>query len=666
MAKEKRPTYTRRAFAAGLAGACGLAAQQSKAPQPATAPAGLKGPVPAFPKRPFLLTPEVEPFAGPLTFARRDIKPRLQPFPMTQVRLLAGDCRQASEWSRGFMSRLPVDRLLHNFRVNAGLPSSATPFGGKEAPTSPGRGAFVGHYLSACGLLSASAGDKGMKSRGDELVSGLAECQAKLAKGGYLSAFPTDSFERLDQGRGGGGFYTLHKIMAGLLDMYTCAGNKQALEVLIGMANWADEWTAGKSEEHMQEILKTEYGGMNEVLYNLASATSEPRWARAGDRFTKKAFFNPLALSRDELRVLHANTHIPQVIGAARRYEISGDMRFHDVAHFFWETIYTSHMYVTGGTSNSERWLEEPRRLAAELQRATETQECCCAYNLMKLTRHLYQWNGEPRYMDYYERVLFNHRLGGIQPGTGHTIYHLSMTPGAWKTLCTEDKTFWCCTGTALEEYAKLNNTIFYSDGEGVYVNLFIPAELDWSERQIRLRQQTKFPDEPRTVITVEATAAAPWTMNLRIPGWTSSKASVSINGSRLTAMTDPGGYLKVSRRWKQGDRVELEMPMRLAVEAMPDDHRVQAFLYGPIVLAGELGMDGLTDALIHDFEAPDTTRAPMDVPGLVAGADDPATWIKPTGKAPLTFRTTGQARDFTFSPLNRLWQRFAVYWLVV
>jgi DUF1680 family protein len=240
------------------------------------------------------------------------------------------------------------------------------------------------------------------------------------------------------------------------------------------------------------------------------------------------------------------------------------------------------------------------------------------------------------------------------------------MTPGAWKTLCTEDKTFWCCTGTALEEYAKLNNTIFYSDGEGVYVNLFIPAELDWSERQIRLRQQTKFPDEPRTVITVEATAAAPWTMNLRIPGWTSSKASVSINGSRLTAMADPGGYLKVSRLWKQGDRVELEMPMRLTVEAMPDDHRVQAFLYGPIVLAGELGMDGLTDALIHDYEAPDTTKAPMKVPGLVAGADDPATWIKPTGTAPLAFRTTGQARDFTFSPLNRLWQRFAVYWSVV
>ena len=193
--------------------------------------------------------------------------------------------------------------------------------------------------------------------------------------------------------------------MAGMFDMYQLAGNKQALEVLEGMADWADEWTASKSEAHMQDILNTEYGGMNEVLYNLAAATGDDRWATAGDRFTKKLFFNPLASRRDELRGLHVNTHIPQVIGAARRYEISGDMRFHDVADYFWYEVTSARAYVTGGTSNGEGWLAQPRQLAAELKRSVSTAECCCAYNMLKLTRHLYSWTGDPRYFDYYERI---------------------------------------------------------------------------------------------------------------------------------------------------------------------------------------------------------------------------------------------------------------------
>jgi hypothetical protein len=442
-------------------------------------------------------------------------------------------------------------------------------------------------------------------------------------------------------------FYSTHKIMAGLLEMHTHGGNRQALEVLTGMANWVDERTASKSEAEMQQILNIEYGGMNEVFYNLAAVANEPRWARVGDRFTKKVFFNPLALCRDELRILHGNTHIPQVIGAARRYELSGDPRFHDVAAFFWNTVVSARSYVTGGTTNSERWLAEPHRLAAELNRGTETQECCCAYNMMKLTRHLYEWRGDPSYIDYYERVLFNHRLGAIQPGTGHTTYHLSMSPGAWKTLCTEDQTFWCCTGTALEEFAKLTNTIYHYDDHGLYVNLFIASELDWPERRIRLRQETRFPDEPRTALLVDAEAPAQWTMQLRVPAWLASTPSVRINGRPFEGTANPGSYLSISRIWKKGDRVELELPMRLTVEKMADDAKVQAFRYGPIVLAGELGTAGLTEALISGGdEAPNTAKAPLDVPGFLAAGDDPSRWIKPTGGVPL-------------------WQRFSVYWYV-
>ena len=642
----------RRMFVAGLASSPVLLAQQSAVQDP---------PPPS--KRPPIH--EQPPFEEPLAFQRRDAGWRVKPFLMSQVRLLPGPFQQSAEWNRAYMNWLGVDRLLHNFRVNAGLPSTAEPFGGWEAPKSELRGHFTGHYLSACALRYASAGDAEMKARGDEMVSELARCQAKLDAGGYLSAFPTELFDRLDQRKGvWAPFYTVHKIMAGLFDMYRHAGNKQALAVAGGMADWADQWTASKTESHMQEILKSEYGGMNEALYNLAAETGEEKWARAGDRFTKKAFFTPLAQRRDELRNLHANTHIPQVIGAARRYEISSDPRFRDVADFFWSTVAGARTYATGGTSNAEAWLTDPGHLSLEWKASTHHQECCCAYNMLKLTRHLYEWKGDPRYFDYYERNLFNHRLGGIQPETGHSIYFLSMAPGAWKTLNTPDKTFWCCTGSALEDYSKLNDSIYYQDGEGIYVNLFIASELDAREQGIRLRQDTRFPDEPRTALTVAATPSSAWTMRLRVPQW-ASHAAVKINGRQLEGMAGGGSYLSVERVWKKGDRVEMELPMRLTAEAMPDDPSVQAFLYGPIVLAGDLGAQGLTESLIRDRQGPETARAPMDVPTLKASGKELTEWLRPDGRSGLEFRTSGLGQEIAFRPLNRLWQRFAVYWNV-
>src|SRR5436305_12763929 len=446
---------TRRHFAAALATSTAVApalvAQQAAPVQ--TAP---QNPSPATPnpntsvqqaqqQRQGTL-PEIPPFQGPIEFSRSSVAARVEPFPLMQVRLLPGPYQDAAEWNRGYMQRLKTERLVRNFQLNAGLPSSAEPLGGWEQDT-PGRagelrGHFTGHFLSASAQLYASAGDKEAKAKGDVMVADLAKCQEKLGTGGYLSAFPTEWFDRLDARKPvWAPFYTIHKIMAGMLDMYQLAGNRQALQVLEGMSNWADTWSASKSEEHMQDILNTEYGGMNEVLYNLAAVTGEDRWARAGDRFTKKRFFNPLASRRDELRGLHVNTHIPQVIGAASRYEISGDTRFHDVADYFWWEVTSARTYVTGGTSNNEGWLGQPRQLAAELKRSVATAECCCSYNMMKLTRQLYSWTGDPRYFDFYERTLLNERIGTIQPNTGYTQYYLSLTPGAWKTFNNEDQT---------------------------------------------------------------------------------------------------------------------------------------------------------------------------------------------------------------------------------
>jgi DUF1680 family protein len=562
------------------------------------------------------------------------------------------------------MHRLAADRLVHNFRTNAGLPSAAEPFGGWEEPKGELRGHFTGHYLSGAALLYASTGDKDIKAKADGMVDELAKCQAKLG-GGYLSAFPTEFWDRLDaRQKVWAPYYTIHKIMAGMYDMYDLAGNKRALEVLTGMAEWADKWTASKSEEHMQDILTTEYGGMNEVLYNLAAATGDERWAKTGDRFTKKKFFNPLASRRDELRGLHVNTHIPQVIGAARRYELSGDMRFHDVADYFWYEVTGARTYVTGGTSNGEGWLTPPRQLAAELKRSVATAECCCAYNMLKLTRHLYSWTADPRYFDYYERVVLNHRLGTIYPKTGATQYYLSLTPGTWKTFGTEDHSFWCCTGTGVEEYAKLNDSIYWHDADGLYVNLFIASELNWAEKGFRVRQTTKFPEQPGTALTVTTDKPQQLEVRIRIPEWAASRGAVKINGKALETSASPGSYLTISRMWKTGDRVELDLPMRLHMEAMPDDPQLQAALYGPVVLAGDLGTAGLKPEMMVGPSAPHFKDAPIEVPAF-QGSGDPSSWIKPAGQ-PLTFRTTGQRRDVMLGPLSSVFdRRYSVYWRV-
>ena len=672
---------TRRAFGALLA-AEGMAFAQ--APEP-----GRVADRPAIGQWRRPLIPETRPFEGPIESTRGRIEPRAQPFPMSQVKLLPGSVyHDAQEWNRGYMARLGTDRLLYTFRANAGLPvGSAKPLGGWEQPengqrSSELRGHFIGHYLSAI-AQSAANGDKEARAKGDEMVAVMAECQQRLG-GKYLSAFPATWFERLEKGeRIWAPFYTIHKVIAGVFDMYRLSGNKQALQVAEGMAAWANDWTAPKPEAGMQTILEIEFGGMAETLYHLAAATNNDTWARTGDRFQKKSFLNPLAAGRDELRGLHANTHIPQAIAAARRYEISDDRRFRNVADYFFNQVTTARSYVTGGTSNAEAWLGPPHTLAAELKLSTNTGECCCAHNMLKLARYLYSWNPDPRYFDYYERVMLNHRIGTIQPKTGHTQYYLSVTGGVWKTFCTEDQTFWCCTGSGIEEYSKLNDSIYWRDSQGVYVNLFVPSVLDWTEKGFQLKLETKYPEAEDVTLTVVAARPSPVSLRLRIPGWLQTAPVVKLNRTVLDASAEPGSYFTLKREWKAGDRIELRLPMSLHVEIMADDPHMQAFLYGPLVLAGDLGAEGLTEAHITgpNFRvgAPNveqngsplaaTNRVPpipeLTIPTFRASSAEPSAWIK-HGDRPLAFRTTGQRTNVELVPLNSIQnRRYAVYWQV-
>lgn len=602
----------------------------------------------------------------PPVFARLDpptlrpITPRVSAFPLTQVRLLDSPYLDAQRWNIGYMKRLDLDRLLHNFRINAGLPSEAEPLGGWEEPTGELRGHFVGHYLSGCALAFAATGDEEMRRRGDALVTGLAICQARLGDG-YLSAFPTEFFDRLAAGKPvWAPFYTLHKIMAGLLDMHDHAGNHQALAVLTGMAGWVDRWTAARDEASMQQILEVEFGGMNDILYRLAAATGDPRWIAAGDRFTKKRVFEPLASRKDMLRGLHMNTHVPQVIGAAIRFEATQDVRFKDVAQFFWETVTEARTYATGGSSNKEHWLTEPNHLGFEWEQGHDHQECCCSYNMLKLGTHLFAWRPQASIMDYYERNLINHRLGMIQPETGLTGYFLSLSPGAWKTHGTDDTTFWCCNGTALEDFSKLASMIYARDDEGAYVNLFIPSTLDWPERGVRLRQETAFPAEANTRLLIEASDGRPWTLRLRVPGWTSEQAVVRVNGAPVVAMAEPGSYLRLTRAWRAGDRIEFEMPMALRLERFADRPAIAAILYGPVVLAQQLPAGTIAASLMVEH-GPDLTKAPPPVAPAILPRDI-LDRLKPIAGSPLRFETTVAGHHVAFEPINQSWNRFAVY----
>jgi uncharacterized protein len=588
-----------------------------------------------------------------------------RPFPLENVRLLPGPCFEARTRNARYLASMPADRLLHAFRVNAGLPSSAEPLGGWEKPDCELRGHFTGgHYLSACALTYAATGDEEFRRRANAMVAELATCQ-RAHRNGYLSAFPEELFDRLRNGaKVWAPFYTLHKILAGHLDVYRYCGNSRALETAEALAGWVRNWTRGLSDAQMERMLLIEFGGMNAILYDLYAVTGKDDYAEIAHRFDHRAFFEPLAARRDELTGLHANTQFPKVIGAARRYELTGETRYRDIAEYFWREITAQRAYCTGGTSDGERWTTPPGVLSTAL--SSSSAECCCAYNMLKLTRHVFSWTADPRAADYYERTFWNHRLGTQNPDDGTLMYYYPLASGYWKFYGSPFGAFWCCTGTGAEEFAKLGDSIYFHDAEGIFVNLFVASEVRWPEKGLRLRQETSFPDEERTSFTIQADRPVAMTLRLRIPWWATRGGEARVNGRPVSAFASPSSYLVLRREWKGGDRVELALPMSLRVEPTPDDPGVQAAMYGPLVLAGRLGGEGLTRAMAYGGYDCELKGDPVAAPAIGADPKDPAGWIEPVAGKRLAFRTRGQAREIELVPVNRLFdERYAVYWKV-
>jgi hypothetical protein len=512
----------------------------------------------------------------------------------------------------------------------------------------------------------ASLDDGQLRARGEQIVAGMAECQRALGTG-YVSAFPEELFDRLRAGRPvWAPFYTLHKLMAGLLDMHTLAGSAPALDVLLGLVRWTARWAQPLGEYAMARVLEREYGGMNEVLYNLFAITGDAAHLELAHRFDHERIFAPLAAGRDELKGLHVNTTIPKVIGAARRYDLTGEPRSRRIAEYFWHEVTSERCYCTGGTSNGESWNTDPGVLAAEL--SGYTQEDCVTHNMLKLTDRLFQWTGSAACADYYERALWNGIIGSQHPGDGSKLYYVSLGEGYWKLFGTPFHDYWCCTGTMSEAFSQFGGSIYYHDDAGVTVTQFIASELDWQERGVRLTQETAFPEQEGTRLTIRCAAPTRFALRVRVPAWATGANRALLNGKPLDGFAAAGGYYLLDRTWKDGDSLALRMPMALHLDPMPDDADLAAVMYGPLVLAGRLGTEGLTaQTLRAEPTAPRTVPEyhldPIAAPGFVVDHSDPPDWIAPSG-TPLAFHTIGQARDIDFVPLYRLFdERYAIYW---
>ena len=562
------------------------------------------------------------------------------------------------ERNRVYLYMLPNDRLLHSFRITAGKPSKAQPLGGWEAPDCELRGHLAGgHYLSACALMYASTGDESLRLKAEQLVQGLADCQQP---NGYLGAYPESFYDRLKKHeKVWAPFYTYHKIMAGHLDMYLHCSSQTALQTVIGMAGWAIRWIEPLTDEELAKVQMVEHGGMNEVMFNLYAVTGEKKYLDAGYRFEHKRFFEPLAAHRDQLAGLHTNTNIPKVIGAARGYEMTGDEHYKDIAQYFWQTVVDHHSFAPGGTSNNDEGWSEPDTAGTHL--AAGGQECCCSYNMLKLTRHLFGWQPHARLMDYYEHLLWNVRAG-TQNVDGMLMYYVPTIPGGWKTFGDAFDSNWCCTGTGAEEYAKLVDTIYFHDDDSLYVNQFVASTLHWSEKKVIVEQHTSFPEDARTRLLIRGATPAPFALRIRVPHWAHG-ITVTVNGKAETAGREADGYLCIHRAWKNGDAVDVSLPMTLRQDAVPGSPELATVSYGPLVLAARLGREGLSQDMIDSNQGPDIERLqPLPLPEFKPLRE--GLWVKPDADETLLFHTVGQENQTALKPLYRILdERYSVYW---
>ncbi|KFY45406.1 hypothetical protein V495_02997 [Pseudogymnoascus sp. VKM F-4514 (FW-929)] len=532
-------------------------------------------------------------------------------FDISQVTLSSGRWLDNQKRTETYLKDIDVERLLYNYRSNHKLSTNgAASNGGWDAPDFPFRTHMQGHFLTAWSHCYAVNGDNTYKDRAINFVAELAKCQANNGAAGfstgYLSGFPESEFAALEGGtltNGNVPYYVTHKLMAGLLDVWRHIGDTKARDVLLSLAGWVDTRTSKLSKTQMQNMLATEFGGMNEVLADIYHQTGTTKWLTAAQRFDHAAVFDPLASNQDKLNGLHANTQVPKWIGAAREFKATGTTRYRDIAQNAWDMTVNTHTYAIGGNSQAEHF-HAPNAIAQYLNK--DTCEACNTYNMLKLTRELWVMNpSSVSYFDYYELALMNHLIGQQNPSDshGHVTYFTPLNPGgrrgvgpAWGggTWSTDYDSFWCCQGTGVETNTKLMDSIYFYDSSSLYVNLFAPSELRWTQRGLTVTQTTTYPVTDTTTLVVNGTSNDNWAMRIRIPQW-SSGAEVSVNGEKQSISTAPGTYAVLSRSWSSGDIVTIRLPMQLRTVPAKDNANIAAVAYGPVILSGNYGSTSLS-----------------------------------------------------------------------
>jgi uncharacterized protein len=586
-----------------------------------------------------------------------------RPLPLSAVRLTGGPLKHAQDLDIDYLLRLEPDRMMAYYRKRAGLEAKAPGYGGWDGDGRNLTGHIAGHYLSAVSLMYAATGDARFKERADYLVKEMKEVQDKNGDG-YLSALEggREKFAEVARGNIRSSFfdlngmwspwYTLHKTFAGLRDAYRYTGNRTALELETKFAAWAEGILLKLDEAQTQKMLNTEFGGMNEVLADLYADTGDKRWLDLSHHFDHHAVLDPLARREDRLAGLHGNTQVPKLIGYLARYIYTGDKSDGTASEFFWDAVALHHSYATGGHGRDE-YFGPPDQLSERVDGRTD--ESCNVYNMLKMTRRLFAIHPEIKYAEFEERALFNHVLGSIDPEDGRTCYMVPVGRGVRHEYQDMQRSFTCCVGSGMESHGLHGDGIYYESTDRLWVNLYVPSTATWSAAGVNLTMDTSFPEGDSATLKISLQKPKQFTLALRHPGWAQAGFAVKINGKAVNDQSKPGSYVELKRAWKDGDTVTLVLPKTLRVEPTPDNPQRVALMWGPLVLAGDLGPERRGEPV-------------LSIPSFVSAR--PITeWVKPVAEKPGNFRTSGRdlddkVVDLDLVPFYRLHRRtYEIYW---
>ncbi|WP_295773342.1 glycoside hydrolase family 127 protein [uncultured Mucilaginibacter sp.] len=543
-----------------------------------------------------------------LSFAQVNSSTALQSFTLSSVKLLPSPFNQAQETDMRYMLSLNPDRLLAPYLREAGLKPKAEPYGNWENTGLDGH--IGGHYLSALSLMYASTGNAEVKQKLDYMIAELKRCQHTNGNG-YIGGIPGGKamWNEIEQGKinastfGLNGkwvpLYNIHKLFAGLYDAYAVAGDAQAKTMLIKLTDWFDTITHNLTNEQAQQMMRSEHGGLNEVFANVYSITGNQKYLSLARKFSHEAILNPLLQNKDALTGLHANTQIPKVIGFERIAQLSNDPKWDNAANYFWNNVVYKRTIAFGGNSVREHFNATDNFMP--MLESREGPETCNSYNMLKLSKELFLNHPERKYMDYYERTLYNHILSSQRPEGGF-VYFTPIRPGHYRAYSQPQEAFWCCVGSGLENHGKYGELIYAHNKNDLFVNLFIASTLTWKQKGLIVTQDTDFPYNENSRLTIKLKKASRFALNFRSPSWVQDgKMSISVNGKQQIVKINAKGYTSVERTWKTGDVVTVTLPMHTSAEFLPDGSDWVAFLHGPIVLAADMGKNDLVGETADD-----------------------------------------------------------------